>query len=317
MNRSTTGFSRRAFTLVELLVVIAIIGILVALLLPAVQAAREAARRMQCSNNLKQMGLALHNFESSRRYFPPGSITGNTLTEAHKQLNLPAGLSHAWMMFLLPHAEQQALFDQYQFNRDWRDPLNKTVRETHLSLVTCPSTPNSKRLDSATSGGFTWQSAASDYGVDNAVNAALYPLNLIDVASSKSPDGVMSINELHTVAQILDGMSNTMWICEDAGRPMAYRVKRRLIAGIRVSGAGWADRENEYITHGVDFATGTIFSGPCPINCTNNNEIYSFHPGGAMCMFGDGSVRFVAETIDIRVVARLITKEAGEPVTLP
>src|SRR5687768_14877758 len=107
------GGSRKAFTLVELLVVIAIIGILIALLLPAVQAAREASRRSQCSNNLKQIGLGLHNFHDVRGYLPPGGLNGATVTPAHKQLNIPANLNHAWSVFILPYIEQDALWDQY------------------------------------------------------------------------------------------------------------------------------------------------------------------------------------------------------------
>jgi prepilin-type processing-associated H-X9-DG protein len=297
-------------------VVIAIIGILVALLLPAVQAAREAARRMQCSNNLKQIGLAMHNFHDTRKFFPPGAITTSTSAVARatrKTLSIPDNVVHGWAVFLLPYAEQQGLFDRYRFDLDWRDTPNLPVREFHLPVMTCPSSPGRNRFDTYTVGSFGQiRVAAGDYGVNNGVDGTvLFGLNLVDDETRRRPQGVMRVNELQTFADILDGTSNTMWICEDAGRPSRYVAARRLLSGGRYSGAGWADRDNEYITHGFA-STGLTAPGPCAINCTNNNEIYAFHPGGAMCMFGDGSVKIVPTTVDIRIVAKLITRAASE-----
>ncbi len=306
----------RGFTLVELLVVIAIIGILVSLLLPAVQAAREAARRMQCSNNLKQIGLSLHTFHDTRKFFPPGGISTSTTATAlrtKQAFNIPGGVTHGWAVFLLPYVEQQNLYDQYRFDLDWRHATNRPVREQQLSVMQCPSSQRN-RFDQFNASGFgTVQAAAGDYGVNNAIDSGLAALNLIDAQTQAAPNGVMRVNELHGFADIIDGSSNTTWICEDAGRPARFVTGRRVLAG-RVSGGGWADRENEYITHGFT-STGLASPGPCPINCTNNNEIYAFHPQGAMCMFGDGSVRFVSQTVDIRVIGRVLTRAAGEAQT--
>jgi type II secretory pathway pseudopilin PulG len=291
--------------------VIAIIGILVALLLPAVQAAREAARRTECSNNLKQLGLALHNFHDTYKVFPAGGIDNGNNVAAQK-FNIPNGVEHGWAIFLLPRMEQQTIYDRYLFDKDWRAPENQPVVSTRLPTMQCPSAPNANRFHQFTWNGNPVRAAVTDYGVDNAINSALGPLGLIDADSQARPQGVMRVNSLQSFSDITDGSSNTMWICEDAGRPMRFQGKKPVPGG-SFSGAPWADRDNEYITHGYT-TDGTASPGLCPINCTNNNEIYSFHPGGAMCLLGDGSVRFVAETVSIRIVGRLLTAGGKEPV---
>jgi prepilin-type N-terminal cleavage/methylation domain-containing protein len=295
---------RRGFTLVELLVVIAIIGVLVALLLPAVQSARESARRMQCSNNVKQIGLGLHMFHDVHGFLPPGAVT-----VANAKLQIPTGVLHGWGVFLLPYVEQKSLYDKYRLDKDWRGPENKEVRETFPKLYLCPSSPVQKRTDTATSGGFTWTAAAGDYFVNNAVSTVLSTANLIDNYTSGQEQGVMNVDRYYRFAEISDGLSNTAWIHEDAGRPTQYRAGKRI--GGRFSGAGWADRDNEGILHGFN-ATGTTSGGPCAVNCSNDNETYAFHPSGAMILMGDGGVRFLGQAVNIRIVARIITRGAGE-----
>ena len=145
-------------------------------------------------------------------------------------------------------------------------------------------------------------------GVDG---AKLFSLGLIDSGTNMAPQGVMKVDECHRFAQITDGLSNTMWICEDAGRPQLYRANRQRVGNTRTSGASYLDRDNEYILHGFN-AAGTTEGGPCHMNCSNNNEVYSFHPSGAMVLIGDGSVRFLAQNAQFKVVAAMITKEGGE-----
>ena len=125
----------------------------------------------------------------------------------------------------------------------------------------------------------------------------------------------MRVNELQRFADVLDGLSNTACIGEDAGRPTAYRFGRAIASGT-VTGAAWADRNNEYVTHGYS-PDGSVTPGPCPINCTNDNEIYSFHPGGAHLLFADATVRFVSQSTDIRVIGCLLTRAAGEASQMP
>jgi len=302
------------FTLVELLVVIAIIGVLVALLLPAVQSAREAARRMQCSNNLKQIGIAMHNFHDTYLVLPPGAVTGTTAAanQVRTRFGIKGTGDQGWGMFIYPYIEQKNLYDTYRWDLDFRDPNNQKAREQYVSTLLCPSSPIQRRRDVMTSGGFTnWQAAASDYGVNNGVDAAnLNPLGLVEPGTVGAPNGVMRVNETQRFAEITDGLSNTMWICEDAGRPTVYRARKQRFTGRR-AGSSVLDRENEYILHGFN-AAGTSNPGPCHMNCTNGDEMYSFHPVGVMCMFGDGSIRFVSDTTPFRVVAGWISRGGGE-----
>jgi prepilin-type N-terminal cleavage/methylation domain-containing protein len=305
--------ARRGFTLVELLVVIAIIGVLVALLLPAVQSARESARRMQCSNNLRQIGLGLHSFHDQNGCLPAGAITSSAKPPAVK-FNVPNNKIHGWAIFIYPFIEQKNLYDQYKFDVHWYDAPNQIVREQYVTSFICPSSVIPRRLDGATTGGVAWKAAAADYGVNNGVDSGnLNPLGLIDGGTATAPNGVMRVDEAHRFAEITDGLSNTMWICEDAGRPQLYRANKQRVGTSRASGASHIDRDNEYILHGFN-AAGTANPGPCHLNCTNDNEVYSFHPSGAMVLIGDGSVRFLSQNAQFKIVAAMITKQGGESV---
>jgi prepilin-type N-terminal cleavage/methylation domain-containing protein/prepilin-type processing-associated H-X9-DG protein len=312
---SRIAFDRRpgGFTLVELLVVIAIIGVLVALLLPAVQMAREAARRTQCSNNLRQIEIGLHSFHDSYTFLPPGAISSSTGNAALK-LNLKSGAIHGWAIFIYPYIEQKNLADLYKWDKHWYDAENKPVREQHVSTFICPSAPVKRRLDNSSTSGVSWSAAASDYGVCNGVDAAnLFPLGLIDKGTRFKPNGAMRVNELQKFSDISDGLTNTFWIAEAGGRPQLYRSKSLRVGTSRAAGASMIDRDNEFIMHGFN-AAGTSNPGPCPMNCTNGDEIYSFHPGGVQVAMGDGSVRFLSSVTPLRIVAALISREGKDPV---
>jgi prepilin-type N-terminal cleavage/methylation domain-containing protein len=312
---------RQAFTLVELLVVIAIIGVLIALLLPAVQFARESARRASCSNNLRQIGAALHLHHDNMRHLPPGAVDHLTVqTDAHKRYNIPnmdaqgRPVEHGWAIFILAFMEEEPLRNKYNLQFDWRAPENKPATETIIPTFICPSSPERRRVrqfNNATFGQV--REGASDYGVCNGVDGAnLFPLGLIDVATNRERQGMMRVNQLQSFSDCPDGLTNTFWITECAGRPQLYRTGRRRIQGT-VNGAGWADRENEYIIHGFT-NDGVTSTGPCPLNCTNANEIYGFHPNGALIVMGDASVRFLPEATPMRVVAMMNTRQANEPI---
>jgi prepilin-type N-terminal cleavage/methylation domain-containing protein/prepilin-type processing-associated H-X9-DG protein len=284
---------RHAFTLIELLVVIAIIAVVVALLLAAVQKVREAANRVACANNLKQIGLALHNYHDANRKFPPGAVGVTT------------GPFHGNVQFFLPHLEQHTLAAQYRWQVDWFHWDNQKVVSTHLKVLQCPSgEPNreQKDFDTMVDGKVA---ACSDYAGIREV-----PPELVDSGWVSRPairDSVLMPNSSTRMTDISDGTSFTLLYAEDAGRPQLWR-DRRPVPGELVSGGPWAARN---LIWGTASDRGTP-PWPCAINCSNNREIYSFHPGGANVVMADGSVHFLQEGISIRVLAALVTRAGGE-----
>lgn len=300
---------RAGFTLIELLVVIAIIGVLVALLLPAVQQAREAARRAQCSNNLKQIGLALHNYENQFGMFP---------TATRPVPGQPPRKQAATLIRILPVLDQAPLFQRYDFNVNWFDAPNAGLIPTPLAVYLCPSTPNSNRLDTHAitvgSVSFSGPRACADYAPLEGVGSLLTGTGLVDAQSEGSP-GALQVNFTQCrIAHITDGTSSTLLIAEDAGRPAWYIRGRVASTGLIPPGAGWADDEQDFFLHGAQNDALATPPGPCAVNCHNDGEISSFHTGTANTLFADGHARYLSANIDIRVVARLITPRGQEVV---
>lgn len=313
--------SASGFTLVELLVVIAIIGVLVALLLPAVQSAREAARRMQCTNNLRQLGLACHNFVDSRGMIPPS----RTATAGFPPLGVPRGVYHGWACWILPYMEQGNL--GYDFTKHFGHADNRNAIKTQIKAFYCPSTDRKNRVAIQ----FTHSSltisdaAATDYSVCRNVDVGLwtsFPNDVdryIDNETMGTNMGPYSRNTGESVRvmrwpSVTDGLSNTFFYTEDSGRPDAWRANwRRTQSGATIGGAAWADESNEWGFQGCTPPNDTR-PGRTPINCTNNGEPYSFHSAGVNHGMCDGSVRFVANNIPIRTYARLITAQGDEQV---
>jgi prepilin-type N-terminal cleavage/methylation domain-containing protein len=308
------------FTLLELLVVISIIGILVSLTIPAVQMAREAARRSSCGNNLKQIAIAAQSFHDAHDRLPT-----SVLPSAPATVPCVAGLT-----FLLPHLEQPGMFEMYDQTVAWSDIKNRQVVALPLSSFQCPSTPNRTRLDGAPAiSPWSTIGGISDYGATTSVDDRLVTAGEVDNAGA----GVLVPNTKVRLEDVLDGASNTILYAESAGRPYVYR-KGGLVSGdlttSRVNGGGWARPESDFMVKGFS-KFGTTVTGPAAVNATNGDdiaaspyphpfygsqgtgEVYAFHPSVAMTAFADGSIRAISREIAMRDFAKLVTRGGAEP----
>lgn len=323
--------SRSAFTLVELLVVIAIIGILIGLLLPAVQAARESARRTQCLNNMKQLGLALHGHVDARQTLPPmftldfnafspprayytfAEVGYETKPKYHEAL--PVQTKHNFIAFILPYMEQSNLHSAYRFDRHFSDTLNKPAYSTQIPFLLCPTAPAPETRPTSTSA--PWAAFPSDYAIHFRFEPG-WRTHFINAKAISNRGaylwfGPWKQNEETLISRISDGLSNTIFLIECGGRPGEYNVEGAHGDNTDlIDGAGWTEI-------GAWFDTGTWCDGRVrgqggnqAFNCMNNNEIWSFHNGGCNFLMGDGSVRFLAQTVDLEAYVSLTTAYGGD-----
>ena len=296
---------RRGFTLIELLVVIAIIAILIGLLLPAVQKVREAAARTSCSNNLKQLGLALHGYHDRNNGFPQAYTYPPTATEPYV---------HSWGVRILAEIEQGPLLAQYNMKAHFFQAPNATLIQNQLKTFQCPSTPNPNRLNVTPGGlipgvpGFT--AACSDYGPTSGILGSAWDI-IVGPPSGGDRHGVIRANMKPHILAVSDGTSNTIMLTEIAARNNIYR-NGQPASGLNLGG-GWGDPFNGESWFGGSLGNGTG-SGPCLIGCTNEygKGAYSFHTNGVNCALADGSVRFLAKSTESRTVAYMITAGKGE-----
>jgi prepilin-type N-terminal cleavage/methylation domain-containing protein/prepilin-type processing-associated H-X9-DG protein len=302
---------RSAFTLIELLVVIAITGLLMALLLPAVQQSREAARRMSCLNNLKQLGLACQQHHEVYGVFPPAWVDAPFTLPQGEVIQNGAGTFPC----LLPFLDQEALARQYRWDKRAQGPENQPVATVQLKVLQCPSAESNRWVTAVEDPGnysYGGKGACGDYGGVREIDTGLVDMGLVDPAADYR--GVLTRNFLTRLADITDGASQTILITEHAGRPTLWRAGRR-VPGTYAIAAAWIAGT---VTFGQGSShDGTTKPGPCAINCTNDREVYSFHAGGANAAFSDGSVHFLSANLDIRVFARLVTRAGGEVSAFP
>jgi prepilin-type N-terminal cleavage/methylation domain-containing protein/prepilin-type processing-associated H-X9-DG protein len=335
----TRHAERVGFTLVELLVVIAIIGILVALLLPAIQAAREAARRTSCTNNMKQLGLAILNYESSKRSLPLAytpNYTGNQDigpcgAKATYKNQYNGTYPHFILSFILPYMEQQSVYDRIDFDKAWYDNTKNSKGTTNLEATAvdipdflCPSAE--ARTGKYTTDYFT----IVDIDEQNYCDDIEGGLKLTNQKRSRDKLGGMLTDVSQPVRKVSDGLSKTFMLFESAGRPTNW-VKGAPKGQMQTnwSRGGGSDsppgtptvkiphRDTQWADNGVYGLWGNPFAGSgCAItdvmNCDNFSEIYSFHPGGAQFLYGDGSVTYLTEDLNIDAFISLFTAAADD-----
>lgn len=349
MQRARFPFERRGFTLVELLVVIAIIGVLVALLLPAVQAARDAARRMSCQNNLKQLAIALHNHHDIKLTFPPGGMnTGQNGTRCYTN----------WAIESLPYMEEQNLYQQYRQDRFNEDPLNAPVFQARMVKHECPSDPLKGQLELPASGPHQGQqfrhgtyravsgraNMAVGHGVWDTFEPQLWPNGQLDKrdrgvlhGTADAYNGIPAQSALgqqnQSVAQmggpeqfknIQDGTSNTLLIGE-----LTFVDKRPFAGSNRAT--FWAYTYASYNASSITAESRHLNSRygqttPTPLpngtGCAGTPGLYgdqlckrafgSTHPGGINFVHADGSLRFVSYNVDMNALQAMATIDAGE-----
>jgi prepilin-type N-terminal cleavage/methylation domain-containing protein/prepilin-type processing-associated H-X9-DG protein len=327
MNRNRSGF-----TLIELLVVIAIIAVLIALLLPAVQSAREAARRAQCVNNLKQMGLALHNYVDGNLVFPMDRYNGPAFGEVVYGLDCYSAHCR-----VLPYMEQTPLFSTFNFNINQTDPANSTGVATTVQSYICPS-------DMGGNPPVGW--ARTNYHVNEGPQLCWLwgPSDMFSANTTMpAPNGAFFTNYAYPISSFTDGLSNTALMSErlvgdfssavvtirsdlflpgtaptsisDAiSQCLAINPTNLAFQGLNNSGAPWAWVNNCETTYQQITPPNTI-SCMFPANWRIKDGASSQHPGGVNVLFGDGSVRFIKDSVSMATWQALGSRNGGEVIS--
>jgi prepilin-type processing-associated H-X9-DG protein len=309
-------------TLVELLVVIAIIGMMAAILLPAIQHVRESARRSQCQNNLRQIGLAVGMFEQSQGILPSAAY-GNPYNELSPTMGSP-------FTKLLPYVEQLALADQYTWKHDWTASENQAVVNTPIPVFRCPSSPGAdfqRGIRNSLGQKFSDRTAAvCDF---TAVYSWGFPLAIPTTPIYRDIWGVSALSPISEDnrymhpkrIRVVDGASYTLTFVERAASTDRW-VAGNLVEHSPSTSGDWAPWAGQgcvwvlsYTDEGAAWAPSGL--GPCNVNCSNHQGIYAFHSAGANALFLDGRVAYLTEGLAAEVLFAMVTRSRGELIDLP
>ncbi|MDB5341200.1 MAG: hypothetical protein JWN70_6819 [Planctomycetaceae bacterium] len=287
---------KRGFTLIELLVVIAIIAVLIALLLPAVQQAREAARRSQCKNNLKQIGLALHNYHDSLKYFPPGVATCNPGL-GYAGWRGGGATGHSLLASILPYVDQAPIYNRLNwsvlgvdYDNSAGDAAHSLAIQTILPVYLCPSSTTSSLLTY----NLAVQGASNYAGISGTT------------PSTAATSGTFFKNSSVSIAKMIDGTSNTMIVGEYSGLATNQTPTQ---AVDRLVGITWFGSYDDLATYSIFGAVRTVAYAPNALFYSNtnmhNSSLKSQHVGGFHALMGDGAVRFISTNVFLQTLFNL------------
>jgi prepilin-type N-terminal cleavage/methylation domain-containing protein/prepilin-type processing-associated H-X9-DG protein len=315
--------SRRGFTLIELLVVIAIIAVLIALLLPAVQQAREAARRAHCKNNMKQIGLALHNYHDTHRVFPPSYLVQPNVDPVMGTPNANGDNGPGWtiLTMLLPQIEQTSVYNSFNINLPAWHANNAAPAKTLITTYRCPSDPSPTNVYNVVDGCAAGANTLATFSLSNYVaNAGQREVWSDPGELSGLANGPFYRNSRTSMRDVTDGLSNTVFF----GEQTTFHTIGATWVGIvpdsqtcpttRFSYAGSDEAAPQINVHS---GPGGPFEIPPVIHQPNSNlglvdEMYSMHSDGCNVLLGDGSVRYASKNMDAVVWSYLATQAGGE-----